>query len=709
MAENRELALVLKLVADQFSSELKKQQGALSSFNSFITDWKTQLTAAGTALFAIAKSTANYGEELLKTSQKVGINVSALSGLQHAAHLADLSHEQLAQGLKFLSVNMVEASRQTGDGEALFRRLGVSATTATGQLRPTEAVLLDLADVFAKSKDGAGKAEVAVKLFGKAGLDLIPFLNQGKTGIKELMDEAARLGLVMSQQDAEAANKFNDELKKLSASMRGVTLSLGKELIPTITELMALLRESGVEGLGSKFLQGLHGRAIGLNVLIKELKANWDRLTGSLSTEQLTEKIGQIEAEGRAKEFELRHPGVLTPASSGSSTSGLNTDKRDIAVVADQDKLGKAKLEIFLAQQRATDIANKQVQDDLDGQAAAYRHMLEFRIQEEKNEEARQEQLGRMIVEQTALEVKVREQGLAEDRTALVQNLQARVAFNEQIDASKEESLTLQLQLIQAELDKELAAVGLTEQQKETLVLQSMTKTAQANEQASDDIIGGWARGMQRYVRDTKSGFGLGADLARRTAQTMEQGFKTFFFDAFEGRIQSFKDMLKSLLEFTKQIASQILGQLATSAVLKGIDAWSRGGASGSGVANGNFSSIFGSGAKANAGGLVQLFAGGGPVLGTGNRDTIPALLTPGEFVLSRRDVSDIKSGLGGGVQVVVNNYGDNEVQTSAGRGPDGKQMIYLTILDASKKAFASGQMDKVLASRFKLIPQAGG
>jgi hypothetical protein len=224
MAENRELALILKLVADQFQSELKKSGGMLGDFNKFISDWKVQLTAAGGALLAIAKSTANYGEELLKTSQKVGINIESLAGLNHAANLADLSNDQLAQGLKFLSQNMVEAAQRTGDGASLFFRLGLSATDAQGKLRPTEEVLLDLADVFSKSADGAGKTEAAVKLFGKAGIDLIPFLNQGKSGIKDLMAEAQRLGLVMSKEDAEAANKFNDELKRLQAGMRGLTM-----------------------------------------------------------------------------------------------------------------------------------------------------------------------------------------------------------------------------------------------------------------------------------------------------------------------------------------------------------------------------------------------------------------------------------------------------------------------------------------------------
>ena len=209
MAENRELALVLKLVADQFQKELKNSQGAVGQFNAFIKDWKTQLTAAGTVLFALAKGAANFGEEALKGSQKAGQTVEVFTALAYAARLADLEQQQLIVGLKSLSTNMVEAQRQTGDGAAVFRQLGVSALDAAGNLRPTEQVLLDVAEVFAKSADGAGKTEVAVKLFGKAGLELIPFLNQGKAGIKALMEEAQRLGVTLSKEDAEAANRFN--------------------------------------------------------------------------------------------------------------------------------------------------------------------------------------------------------------------------------------------------------------------------------------------------------------------------------------------------------------------------------------------------------------------------------------------------------------------------------------------------------------------
>ena len=55
MASNQELAVVLRLVASQFNSELQRSQGALGRFTKFVTDMRVVLLAATAG---IAKSTA---------------------------------------------------------------------------------------------------------------------------------------------------------------------------------------------------------------------------------------------------------------------------------------------------------------------------------------------------------------------------------------------------------------------------------------------------------------------------------------------------------------------------------------------------------------------------------------------------------------------------------------------------------------------------
>lgn len=717
MAENRELALVLKLVADQFQSELKKSQGALSGFNSFIKDWKTQFTALSGVLLAVAKSTANFGEEALKGAQKAGQTVETFTALSYAAKLADIDQQQLIVGLKSLSQNMAEAARHTGDGEALFLRLGISAVDASGKLRPTEQVLLDLADVFARSSDGAGKTEAAVKLFGKAGLELVPFLNQGKSGITALMEEARRLGVVLSKEDAEAANAFNDAIKRLESANRGLTLQLGSAMLPAMTDalegftkLIAKVKELGSEtstvsqnlkNMSDAFGQTKVGQ--GLMDLFTSLGFGHRKGEGTLPREQFWFDLLGLPAPGS---------GVLAPAGAGGGDGG--SEKPQMGSGPDLKKL-QEDYRLYI-----TGLTSM-------GEEFLKRNREGYQLYIQGLTSAGQDYLNSIkgTGDEAVKLFQANQAEIAKERNVLIENEQAWISYGDALGASTEFMLSHRLDLVRLELGRELnlnqeqagrlliawqnhdddlaqSVIGRSEKtaaQLETIQLRTLQKSKTIINELSDDFVDGWAAGMRRYVRDTQSGFGLAADMARRAVQTMEQASGRFFFDAMEGRITRLKDVMTAFLDFTKQIVSQLAGQLITKQI--------------AGAIAGGFPSLFGStppasGIEAASGGMIQRFARGGPVFGNGNLDTVPALLTPGEFVLSRRDVHDIKSGLGGGVSVVVNNYGQNDVQASSGQGPDGRQMIYVTVRDMVRGMVRGGELDGPMGQRFGVNPAPG-
>lgn len=62
--------------------------------------------AAATAISVAVKGQFNALDDMGKMAQKVGTGVAALSQLQYAAELSDLSLEQLGGGLKKLGINM---------------------------------------------------------------------------------------------------------------------------------------------------------------------------------------------------------------------------------------------------------------------------------------------------------------------------------------------------------------------------------------------------------------------------------------------------------------------------------------------------------------------------------------------------------------------------------------------------------------------------
>lgn len=194
------------------------------------------IAALGVGMSALVMPVARVGDEFFKLSQKTGVSVEALTALDYAAKLSDVTTEGLTKALQKLSIAMFDTQVNGQEGSAALKALGVSATDAQGQIRPTEAVLLDLAEKFARMPDGADKAALAVKLFGKEGLAIIPFLNQGREGITALMEEAQRLGLVISEDVARASEVFNDNLTRLSAIFEGVQRQIGAAVIPILAD-----------------------------------------------------------------------------------------------------------------------------------------------------------------------------------------------------------------------------------------------------------------------------------------------------------------------------------------------------------------------------------------------------------------------------------------------------------------------------------------
>lgn len=716
MAENRELALVLKLVADQFQRELKNSQGTLGQFNSFIKDWKVQLTAVGTTLLAVAKSTANFGEEALKGAQKAGQTVETFTALSYAAKLADIDQQQLSVGLKSLSQNMVEAAQRTGDGEALFRRLGVAATDATGQLRPTEQVLFDLADVFAKSADGAGKTEAAVKLFGKAGLEMLPFLNQGKAGITGLMAEAQRLGVVLSTEDAQAANAFNDEIKRLESAMRGLTLQLGQGLLPAMTgglelfsKMIAKVRELGSEtsNVGQNLKNwsdafGQTGIGQGLMDAFTAMGFGHRKGEGTLPREQFWFDLLGMPAPGS---------GVLAPGGSAGGDSGGG--KSQIALGPDLKKLQEDyRLYITGLTSMGQELLDKQksgYQLYITGLTSAGQQYLDS-IKGTGDEAVK-------LFEEHQKEI-------AKDRDILIENERAWISYGETLGASTEFMLQHRLDLVRLELgkelnlnqdqagrlliawqnhDEELAQMVIGRSNKtaaelETIQLRTLEKSKTVLNELSGDFLSGWAQGLRKYATD-QTMFGLAADMSRRFFQTTEQGLQRFIFDAAEGRLTRLQDISKSILNIVNQLMSQLASQVITKSFASVF----------AGVAPG----LFGGGESAMTSSFATTgtgFATGGSfrVPGSGGTDSVPVgfWATPGETVDVRTP-----SQQGSGVSIVINNLGSTPVEStqSGGRGPDGKQMIYVTIRDAMKRSFNEGAMDKVMANRFRMIPQAGG
>lgn len=211
-------------------------------------------TAALTAVAAAVGQAINRADEMRDLSIRTGVATEALSAYAYAAKQTGTDIDGLARGLKLLAKNAAEALDPKSEQFGLFKALGVEVKDASGNLKNLEDLLPDIADKFQSLEDGTLKAAIAQKLFGKSGVDLIEFLNQGSAGLADFAEKAQSLGIIIGSNTAAAADEFNDKLADLKEIANGFANQLAADLLPRLIELIDKLNATAKEGqlLGTK-------------------------------------------------------------------------------------------------------------------------------------------------------------------------------------------------------------------------------------------------------------------------------------------------------------------------------------------------------------------------------------------------------------------------------------------------------------------------
>src|SRR5262245_27522128 len=164
-------------------------------------------TAAGAVIYMTGRALEQQ-DTLNKLAQSVGISTRELSAMRVVAELGNVQMAEFGQTMGLFSKQIVSASDATSQSARIFAALGVSA-------REPLPALMQVADAFKTLPDGAEKTNAALALFGRAGKDLIPILNQGSEGIRQLQEEAEALGVTFDEETGRRAEEFNDNIRRL--------------------------------------------------------------------------------------------------------------------------------------------------------------------------------------------------------------------------------------------------------------------------------------------------------------------------------------------------------------------------------------------------------------------------------------------------------------------------------------------------------------
>lgn len=188
---------------------------------------------AVSAFVGLTNSAAAAGDTIDKQSQALGMSRKAYQEWDYILSQSGASIDSMGTSMKTLNAAIMDGGK---DSKAALAQLGLSFRDL--QMMNQEQQFEAVVQAFQKMPEGATKSALAVKLFGRNGQELLPLLNSSAESIEELRKKAHELGLVMSDEDVNAAVAYTDAMDTMNRTFTAFKNRLASQIMPAITKAM---------------------------------------------------------------------------------------------------------------------------------------------------------------------------------------------------------------------------------------------------------------------------------------------------------------------------------------------------------------------------------------------------------------------------------------------------------------------------------------
>lgn len=187
------------------------------------------IVEAGDAFLDAATSAAEYGDNVDKMSQKMGISAEAYQEWEAVMQHSGTSMETLKASMKTM------ASQAQKNNEA-FQALGITEE---------EVATLSQEDLFGRvieglqgMEEGTERTYIAGQLLGRGATELGALLNTSAEDTQAMKDRLHELGGVMSDEDVKAAAQFQDSLQDMTTGFEALQRNLVSDFLPSMSQVM---------------------------------------------------------------------------------------------------------------------------------------------------------------------------------------------------------------------------------------------------------------------------------------------------------------------------------------------------------------------------------------------------------------------------------------------------------------------------------------
>lgn len=191
------------------------------------------LSAAGVAAFAVLNHQAEKLAGFQGLAEKIGDTAEAVASLKLASDVSGVSLDTVGSASVRLTASLAKTDDEAKGAAAAISALGLNFRDFK-KLSPVEQI-----DAVAKAMnqlgDGSEKTAIAVQIFGKAGAELIPFLN-------DLADGSERQTKLTSEQIRQA-DEYTKSTARLKSQFESFLQQQTAQAIPVLTQVQEAFAE----------------------------------------------------------------------------------------------------------------------------------------------------------------------------------------------------------------------------------------------------------------------------------------------------------------------------------------------------------------------------------------------------------------------------------------------------------------------------------
>jgi Prophage tail length tape measure protein. len=216
-------------------SSMQEIDGMMGGFGAKIGALLTNpYILAATAVIAVIKTFSDFTKELVEygahiqeTSEKTGMSTKSLQEYKFIA-------EQTGGSLETITTSIKMMTRGLDTNADTFKKLGIETKDINGNFLSTTDIFNQTIGKLGDLTNDTERTKLALKLFGRGALDMVPLLKEGSAGIEELRQKANDLGLVLNENTIKNAHDFEKSTDALKASWKAFSMSLVQDALPAL-------------------------------------------------------------------------------------------------------------------------------------------------------------------------------------------------------------------------------------------------------------------------------------------------------------------------------------------------------------------------------------------------------------------------------------------------------------------------------------------